>query len=73
PKDGGPHQFTEDDRKAWEWADQFLRRLLAPDWFGFSRLTPEDEKQRELDRAKWRSVHKTIDNRRKTRRTEDSD
>jgi HEAT repeat protein len=41
PIKGGPLHFTKDAQKAWGWTDTFLRKQLAPDWFGFQRLTPE--------------------------------
>lgn len=40
---GLPARFTDDAQAAWLWTDKFLRRHLAPDWFGFSRLLPQGE------------------------------
>lgn len=41
PPTGVPGQFSEDGWAAWKWTDEFLRRQLPADWFGFSRLTPQ--------------------------------
>ncbi|AMV40251.1 hypothetical protein VT85_22660 [Planctomyces sp. SH-PL62] len=40
---GLPARFTDDAQAAWQWTDKFLRRHLAPDWFGFFRLLPDRE------------------------------
>ena len=40
---GLAYQFTDDAKQAWNWTDAFLRKYLDAGWFGFSRLTPENE------------------------------
>jgi HEAT repeat protein len=42
PPTGVGERFSDDGWAAWEWTDAFLKRHLRPDWFGFDRLTPEN-------------------------------
>jgi len=63
PKAWGGIEFTDDAQKAWEWTDGFLRDHLAADWFGFYRLTPENESERHSGGAKGRLTRKRIDKR----------